>query len=149
MCTDLLGLLRKLVVNKVKVIICGDINVNFMVDSSKKRQLEVMLASFNLGSVVTFPTRYGRNISTAIENIFLDEQQYDGYDVFTVSNDLSDHEAQLLVLNLSKPINIGNQILHKRMINNDNIFYFQINLSYENWEFVFNSRDINMCFNAL
>jgi hypothetical protein len=39
----------------------------------------------------------------------LDEQQYEGYDVFTVSNGPSDHEAQLLVLNLSKPINIGNR----------------------------------------
>jgi hypothetical protein len=101
-------ILRKLVLNKVKVIICGDINVNFMVDSSKKRQLEVMLASFNLSSAVTFPTRYGHNTSTAIDNIFLDVQQYDGYDVFAVSNGLSDHEAQLFVLNLSKPINIGN-----------------------------------------
>jgi hypothetical protein len=141
-------ILRKPVKNEVKVIICGDIIVNFMVDSSKKRQLEAMLASFNMSSVVTIPTRYGRNTSTAIDNIFLDEQQYDGYDVFTVSNGLSDYKAQLLVLNLSKPINIGNQILYKRMINNDNIFDFQINLSYENWESVLNNRYINTCFNA-
>jgi hypothetical protein len=47
-----------------------------------------MLASFNLSSIVTFPTRYGHNTSTAIDNIILDEQQYDEYDVFTVSNGL-------------------------------------------------------------
>jgi hypothetical protein len=104
----------------------------------------IRVASFNLSCIVTFPTRFGRNTSTAIDNIFLDEQQYD---VFTVSNGLSDHEAQLSVLNLSKPINIGNQILYKRMINND-IYDFQINLSYENWELVLNSSDINTCFKA-
>jgi hypothetical protein len=141
-------ILQKICKNNVKVIICGDINVNFMDDCPTKRQLEILLSSFNLSSIVTFPTRIGLNKSTIIDNIFIDEQQYDGYDIFTVSNGLSDHEAQLLVLNLPAPIIIEKHINYIRNINNYNINDFQTKLSYENWESVFNNSDINTSLNV-
>jgi exonuclease III len=125
-------ILQKICKNNVKVIICGDINVNFMDDCPRKRQLEILLKSFNLSSIVTFPTRIGLNKSTIIDNIFIDKQQYDGYDILTVSNGLSDHEAQLLVLNLPSPIIIEKHINYTRNINNYNIYDFQTKLSYEN-----------------
>jgi hypothetical protein len=140
--------LQKICKNNTKVIICGDINVNFMDDCPRKRQLEILLRSFNLSSIVTFPTRIGLNKSTIIDNIFMDEHQYDGYDIFTVSNGLSDHEAQLLVLNLPSPIIIEKHRNYIRNINNYNIYDFQTKLSYENWESVFNNFDINSSFNV-
>jgi hypothetical protein len=86
------------------VIICGDINVNYMDDCLRKRQLEDLLSTFNLRSIIIFPTKIGPNTSTIIDNIFIDDQQYNGYEIFEMSNGLSDHEAQLLVINLSSII---------------------------------------------
>jgi len=41
----------------IKFIICGDININYLVDNCKKRQqLDTLLASYNLNSSVHFQT---------------------------------------------------------------------------------------------
>jgi hypothetical protein len=36
-------------------IICGDINIDYLVDSGRKIQLEALLKTYNLKSVVNFP----------------------------------------------------------------------------------------------
>ena len=64
-----------------------------------------------------------------------------------MSNGLSDHEAQLLALNLPSPIIKEKYTYYTRNINNYNIYDFQTKLSYENWESVFNNSDINTSFN--
>jgi thymidine kinase len=66
----------------------------------KKVKLEDVLSSFNLRSIITFPTRIGANLNTIIDNIFIDERQFTDYEVFSVSNGLSNHEAQLLIVYL-------------------------------------------------
>jgi len=38
-------------------IVCGDINIDYLVDSDRKSRLEALLKSYNLTSVVNFPTR--------------------------------------------------------------------------------------------
>jgi hypothetical protein len=92
-------ILQKFCKANVKVIICGDI-VNYMEDCLRKGQLNDLLSTFKLRSIITFSTRMGPNTSTIIDNIFINDQQYNGYEVFTVSNGLSDHEAQLLMIKL-------------------------------------------------
>ena len=42
---------------RLNLIICGDINVNFLNDSDRKSQLDALLNSYNLLSTVNFPTR--------------------------------------------------------------------------------------------
>jgi len=44
---------------KFSFIICGDININYLVESLKKNLLDNILHSFNRSSVVNFPTRIG------------------------------------------------------------------------------------------
>jgi hypothetical protein len=41
----------------LKHIICGDINMDYLTDSDKKRQLDAMLLTYNLSAIVHFPTR--------------------------------------------------------------------------------------------
>jgi hypothetical protein len=65
-----------------------------------------------------------------------------------VSNGLSDHEAQLLALNLPSLIIKEKHTYYTRNINNYNIHDFQTKLSYDNWEPVFNNSDINISFNV-
>jgi len=45
-------------------IICGDFNIDYIKDSSRKNSLDSILASFNLFSTVKFPTRIFKDTST-------------------------------------------------------------------------------------
>jgi hypothetical protein len=47
--------------SSVEFIVCGDINVNYLKDSSKKKQLNTLLLSFNLFSIIEFLTRSQNN----------------------------------------------------------------------------------------
>jgi hypothetical protein len=64
-----------------------------------------------------------------------------------MSNGLSDHEAQLFTEHLPVSLAIKNELLVKRNISDNNMAEFNLKLSYENWESVFNNCDINTCFN--
>jgi hypothetical protein len=63
-------------------------------------------------------------------------------------NGLSDHEAQFLTSHLTPTTNKDNHTNFIRNINNCIVYDFQIKLSYENWEPVYNSDDINASFNS-
>ena len=57
--TNLDLVLQKLFLLKLTFIICGDININYLDDSYKKKQLDSILYSFNLCSIVNFPPELG------------------------------------------------------------------------------------------
>jgi exonuclease III len=42
---------------ELKLIICGDINIDYLTDNERKKQLDAMLLSYNLAATVYFPTR--------------------------------------------------------------------------------------------
>jgi hypothetical protein len=42
---------------ELKLIICGDINTDYLADNERKKQLDAMLLSYNLAATVHFPTR--------------------------------------------------------------------------------------------
>ena len=67
------SVLTQLYSNTINLIICGDINVNYLQDSRNKFLLNSLLASFNLHSAVNFPTRISNSSSTTIDNIFIDK----------------------------------------------------------------------------
>jgi hypothetical protein len=59
--------------SSVNLIICGDININYLQTSSSKNQLESLMALYNLYGVVEFPTRITESSSTAIDNVFINK----------------------------------------------------------------------------
>jgi hypothetical protein len=79
-------------------IICGDININFLVHSDRKSQLVALLKTYNLTSVVNFPTRIQQNSAAAIDNIFIDITMYDSYSTTPIINGLSDHDSKIMAL---------------------------------------------------
>jgi hypothetical protein len=99
--------------NNTKLVLCGDINVNYLTDNSKKRQMDMLLASYNLSSTVNFPTRLQNNSATAIDNIFIDVYLQENYAIFPLCNGLSDHDAQLIVL-IDVKVNTRNVSLKKK-----------------------------------
>jgi len=65
-------ILQKFFNPKFNLILCGDINVNYLVESYKKNQLVNILQSFHLSSIVSSPTRLGPNSFSTIDNVFID-----------------------------------------------------------------------------
>ena len=62
-------------------------------------------------------------------------------------NDLSDHDAQILALNIPKKIYPDKTKLIRKT-DEHTIFYFINNLSNETWDSVFDAKDVNLMFNS-
>jgi hypothetical protein len=134
---------------KSDLIICGDINVNYLQESNKNSQLNALLNSYNLFSIVQFPTRTHKNSISAIDNIFIDTTEIDTYEVIPVMNGLSDYAAQ--IINLYTSYNNKSheyQTYFRRNINKYTTAEFQNSLSYESWDEVFDGNDVNKIFNS-
>ena len=61
------------------IIICGDININRLMESEKKNQLDNLLLSYNLTGIINFPMRVQNTSATAIDNIVIDIAQFESY----------------------------------------------------------------------
>jgi exonuclease III len=95
---NLEGVLQVLCDPSTDIIICGDINVDYRVENERKKHLNNLLHSFNLISIITFPTRVHNKSITTIDNIFIDPSRFEEFSVIPISNGLSDHNAQLLTI---------------------------------------------------
>jgi hypothetical protein len=136
-------ILQKLQNPRLNLVICGDTNVNYLNDS-----LDALLNSYNVFSTVNFPARFNNDSSSAIDNIFIDISKMDDYEIIPLVNGLSDHDGQALILNNIKNEPYERQSYFTRKINRYTIADFQIKLSYEIWESVFNCEDVNVIFNS-
>jgi exonuclease III len=123
--------LRKLYTATLEYIICGDINIDYLIDSDRKSRLYALLKTYNLTSVINFTTHIQNNSATAIDNIFIDTYKMGNYSIFPIINGLSDHDAQLIILhsyNLRPP---SKKYMLMRKINDHTINDFLTKLSYE------------------
>jgi hypothetical protein len=125
---------------KTGFILCGDFNIDFLKDTDRVIQLNAFLATYNLTNVVTFPTRITEDTSTAINNIFLAIHKYDTYKINLI------RPRSTLDLTVCHTKNYP--IICKRLVNKDTIVNFQVQLSYETWDTVFDGEDINQIFNS-
>ena len=129
--------------SNTEYILCGDLNINYLESSSKKTKLENLLNMYNLIGTVSFPTRTTNTSSSAIDNIFVDKGR--NYTIKPYINGLSDHNAQILILNdMVQKVNSTKSFI--RNINKNIIAEFQFLLSMEQWEDVFNVTDVNIMF---
>jgi hypothetical protein len=95
--TDFLNLLD-LILEKLLTNICGDINVNYLIDSCKKSQIVAVTHSYNLISTVKFPTKIALNSHSATDSVSIDISNIAKYDLNRLINVLSDHNGQLLIV---------------------------------------------------
>jgi len=140
------SILNKIYKTSSELIVCGDLNINYLNDNSRKDLLDSLLASFNLFSTVKFPTRISNNSCTSIDNIYINTYRHE-FSVHSLINGLSDHDAQIITLSnifISVPRHVFS---FTRKINNYSISKFTSLLSYENWEDVFIETDVNTIFN--
>jgi hypothetical protein len=141
-------ILNHLSKSNIDIIICGDVNINYLAENCNKRQqLDNLLATYNLVSTIEFPTRITNGSASAIDNIYIDISHIGSYTACPVINGLSDHDAQV--------IRLENIITHKKLneskitrnFDKYSISDFKINLSYETWDDIFNESDVNKMFN--
>jgi len=92
-------ILQKFYNNKYDIIICGNVNVNYLIDNNRKSQLDTVLHSYNVADIVEFPTAFGLNSHTAVDSVFIDTYTIGKYVLYPLINGLSDHDIQLLILN--------------------------------------------------
>ena len=126
-------------------MICGDININYLENCKKRQQLDSLLQTYNLIGTVSFPTHKANASTTAIDNILITRTK--NYIINPHINGLSDHEAQIIVIENTVHTKQRNNITTQREINDQSILEFQLFLSHENWEEIFTEEDANISFN--
>ena len=89
--------LKLLYQRTISLVICGDFNINFLIENPTKQKLKSLMKTFNLMQVVNFPTRICNNKGTLIDSIFLDKGKFNNISVHPFENGLSDHVAQFLI----------------------------------------------------
>jgi hypothetical protein len=99
------SILRNLYNPALEFNICGDINIDYLKNTDKKKQLENLLLSYNFTRSVNFPTRCYeyKHSAAAIDNIFIDTDRKNDYMLCSIMNGLSDLDSQLITL---KPISL-------------------------------------------
>jgi hypothetical protein len=133
---------------KNEFVLCGDFNINFLEESSRKSQLLALLQSYNLFHTVLFPTRVTVTNSSSIDNIFIDTTRSNSYEITSVRNGLSDHDAQCLFLKNINSLNKKAQVTTRRLINKVSVTQFLNKLSNEVWDNIYSLHDVNEIFNA-
>jgi len=91
-------ILQKLYNNKYNIVICRDVNINYLIYNNRRSQLDAILHSYNLTGIVEFPTRFGLNSRTAVDYVFIDMSTIGKYELYPLINGLSDCDTQLLIL---------------------------------------------------
>jgi hypothetical protein len=107
-----------------------------------------LLLSYNLSSIVNFPTRIENNSISATDNIFIDSSKLETYILIALSNGWSDHEAQLLEILYTdlEPLNQQQQLIRKA--DNHLMADFVMKLGYETWNTALSNVDIDTKFNS-
>jgi hypothetical protein len=83
---------------ELKLIIWRNINIDYLTDNEREKQLDAVLLSYNLTATVRFPTRIQNESNMALDYIFIDNYKFTKYTVSSVYKGLSDHDAQLLII---------------------------------------------------
>jgi hypothetical protein len=129
--------------NNAEIIICGDININYLTDSTHKQLLDSLLASYGLCSTIQFPTRIQNNTHSVIDNIFINTLKFNDFSLFPIINGLSDHDAQEIIIHNIFEQNCDNYFCFNRSIDKSSIIDFNTKLSYEVLEDIFAENDVN------
>ena len=101
-----------------------------------------------LTSIINFPMRVENTSATAVDNIFIDVSQLESYTATPIINDISDHDAQLLIISTDYSHVPIHKLKTVRKINKYTISDFIDELNCESWDSIFNSEDVNPMFNS-
>jgi hypothetical protein len=64
------------------IILCGDININYHINCTFKQSMEIIISSFGLSDIITFPTRIHKESQTIIDNIFTNTDKPNNHSIY-------------------------------------------------------------------
>ena len=127
--------MNKIYKTSSELILCGDVNIKYLNDNSRKDLLDSLLASFSLFSTVKFPTRISNNSCTLKDNIYINTYRHE-FSVHPIINGLSEHDGQIITLS-NIPFLFPDMYFPSPEKSTTNQLVNLPLLSYENWEDVF------------
>jgi hypothetical protein len=108
------------------------------------------MQSFNLANTVDFPTRICNFTGTANENIFIYFTLINSFVISPIVNGLSNHDAQLLILNNVLTKEKSSSLVYKtHLVDEVSTSTFLQSLNNETWEHIYEQEDINKTFSLL
>lgn len=128
------------------IILCGDLNINYLSYSPEKNELVDILHAYGFDICLGEPTRCTPISSSAIDYICTNFDK-DLYNISTnvCFNGISDHSAQFLELNCDLDLNI-NKYIYRRVYSSENYSILFHHLSNESWLDVYQTQDVNEAF---
>jgi len=133
--------IKKIIVRKKQIILCGDWNINFMQESKKLRDLQEILLLYNLVNTVTSPTRVTKN-STSLIDVIITNKEITRDTATVIDLGYSDHMAQVLKLPIKRMLHRWN-IIASRKYSDKNVEEFKYMLSKETWQEVYLTSDVD------
>jgi len=127
--------------NTVDIILCGDFNIIYFNDNWNKQAVNSLLPSYRIYSITEFATRIHNISHTMIDNIFINKFKNESYSVYSLINDLSDHDAQVLSLSTIILPDNSNEFHSYKKISKHSLNEFQTSLNNEAWENVSSNND--------
>ena len=127
-----------------KIIICGDLNIDYSSNCKQRDELIDVFSSYNVVNLVNDPTRIHFNSSTSIDYMCTNFNSTDmSCDV--VENVISDHTAQILSLNLNS-VAKANEYMFTRLLSRRNYDTLLALINRETWFELYNCQDVNEAF---
>ncbi|MDR2880066.1 MAG: endonuclease/exonuclease/phosphatase family protein [Fusobacteriales bacterium] len=138
--------MQKTQLKKKKLIICGDWNLNFMVDNNKIQEVKILLKSYNLTNLVNLPTRITPTSKSIIDVVIINKQIVKS-EILVVEMGFSDHLAQVLKIKTenNKRRNVS---IMRRQLTKENINEFSRLLAKESRNEVLKHSDVNASLKA-
>lgn len=121
--------------------LAGDFNLDFLVDSKERLELELLLQSYGLQGKMSVPSRIGKTSSTCIDNIFTNK--HGTLHTNTINLHLSDHHAQLLSIEVPADGDgcpVKPETVKVRQINEITTHAFRRDLALVDWDCILQNK---------
>jgi len=133
--------IQKIQSKRKKLLLCGDWNLNFLVDNIRIQELENLLESYDLINTVRSPTRITSSTKSLID-VIVTNREYPEQKVKVIDLGLSDHLAQVIRINSEIGSN-KTKIIVKRQFSNHRIDEFKNLLAQVSWDEVVMQSNVN------
>ena len=126
---------------------CGDWNLNFMLDNIRIQEIKNPLESHNSINMYSKIANKNHPSSESLIDVIVTNKDNSELGVSVVDLGFSDHLAQVVKINTSKG-NRKNKMVLRRQLTNNNTEEFKNLLSEGSWNKVFNHSDVNSSLKA-